>query len=75
MLLQHLGIDITVDEFISYLPQKAFTIKNGVTIGGNPYYHFIGSPYDADAFGCYAPVIVDTLNSYFPAGISFKVIE
>jgi uncharacterized protein YvpB len=66
MLLQHLGYDISVDEFIrEYLPQKPFTAKDGTLFGANPNEFFCGSPYDEDAFGCYAPVIVKALNGIF----------
>lgn len=66
MLLQHLGIDITVDEFIeTYLEKKAFEEKDGILFGPDPRKYFCGSPYDEDAFGCYAPVIVNALEKVF----------
>lgn len=66
MLLQYLGIDITVDEFIgTYLKQKNFEEKDGVLYGPDPRKYFCGSPYDEDAFGCYAPVIVNALEKVF----------
>lgn len=66
MLLQYLGIDITVDEFIgTYLQKKDFEEKDGVLYGPDPRKYFCGSPYDEDAFGCYAPVIVNALEKVF----------
>ena len=66
MLLRHLGVDITVDEFIrSYLEQKAFEVRNGELFGPDPRKYFCGNPYDEDAFGCYAPVIVNALDKVF----------
>lgn len=66
MLLQYLGIDITVDEFIdTYLEKKDFEEKDGVLFGPDPRKYFCGSPYDEDAFGCYAPVIVNALEKVF----------
>ncbi len=62
MLLQYLQLDIGVEEFISFLPRKALTQRDGKTLGADPDRYFIGSPYDADSFGCYAGVIVDTVN-------------
>lgn len=63
MLLQFLGNHITVDEFIEkYLPCRAFEYREGRLYGPNPWQYFCGSPYDADSFGCYAPVICQSLN-------------
>ncbi len=63
MLLRFLGYDITVDEFIGrYLDQADFEERDGEQYGPDPRKSFCGSPYDADAFGCYAPVIVNALN-------------
>ena len=58
MLLQYLGYDITVDEFIAdYLEMKDFEEREGQLFGADPNLYFCGSPYDKDSFGCYAPVI------------------
>ena len=58
MLLQYLGIDITVDGFIeTYLEKRDFEERDGVLFGPDPRKYFCGSPYDEDAFGCYAPGI------------------
>ncbi len=66
MLLGYLGIELSVDDFImNYLPQQEFVMDHGVMTGADPYRTFAGSPYDADAYGCYAPVITKALNSAF----------
>lgn len=66
MLLQYLGIDITVDEFIEkYLDRQEFEERDGELFGPDPREYFCGSPYDADSFGCYAPVIVNALEKIF----------
>ena len=66
MLLQYLGIDITVDRFIeTYLEKRDFEERDGVLFGPDPRKYFCGSPYDEDAFGCYAPVIVNALEKVF----------
>lgn len=58
MLLQYIGYDITVDEFIAdYLEMKDFEEREGQLFGADPNLYFCGSPYDKDSFGCYAPVI------------------
>lgn len=66
MLLHHVGISIPVDTFIQhYLPQQSFWQEGAKTFGPNPNLAFAGSPYDPDAFGCYAPVIAAALNQAF----------
>lgn len=73
MMLQSLGIQMDVDTFISYLPKTAFTKENNVLYGGDPRECFVGSPYDPESFGCYAPVIESTLNDIFHClGISYQ---
>ncbi|WP_270395686.1 C39 family peptidase [Mediterraneibacter massiliensis] len=63
MLLQFLGIEITVDEFIQkYLACREFQSVDGELYGPDPYKYFCGSPYDEDSFGCYAPVICQALK-------------
>lgn len=58
MLLQYLGVEISVDEFIKeYLPCRPFEERDGKLIGADPRREFAGSPYDPDSMGCYAPVI------------------
>lgn len=68
MLLRYLGIPAGVDEFIEkYLEIQGFTEKNGEIYGPDPRKYFCGSPYDGEAFGCYAPVIAKALEKVFAA--------
>ena len=47
MLLQYLGVDISVNEFIeTYLERKPFVEKDGKIYGPDPRKYFAGSPYD-----------------------------
>lgn len=63
MLLNYLGIPISVDTFIEdYLECRPFEMRGGERFGADPFKQFAGSPYDADAFGCYAPVIARALT-------------
>lgn len=69
MLLNHLGIGIGVDDFIrEHLNTRPFETRDGVLYGANPRLQFAGSPYDADSFGCYAPVIKAALESALGPG-------
>lgn len=66
MLLQYLGYRVSVDEFIrDYLKQDSFEERRGDLYGPDPRHCFCGSPYDAESYGCYAPVIVESLNRIF----------
>ena len=63
MLLQYLGYDISVDDFIAdYLERKDFEKIEGQLFGADPNRYFCGSPYDTQSFGCYAPVICNALK-------------
>lgn len=63
MLLMYLGYDISVDEFIEQkLKKRGFVKKDGELYGPDPRQYFVGSPYDPDSFGCYAPVICEALK-------------
>ena len=63
MLLQYLGYEFTVDEFIAdYLEMKDFEEREGQLFGADPNLFFCGSPYNKDSFGCYAPVICKALE-------------
>ncbi len=58
MVLNHLGYDVTKEELAKvYLPcadRGSATFTQA----------FIGSPFEADGLGCFAPVIVDTAQKY-----------
>lgn len=74
MLLQFLGYDITVDEFIEkYLNKRDFEDRAGQLFGPNPYEEFCGSPYDDESFGCYAPVICNALERAI--GDAYDIID
>lgn len=70
-LLQHLGIEITIDEFIeSFLPCQGFYRVDGVLYGPDPDEFFVGNPYEKCSLGCYPNVILKALremkNSGYP---------
>ena len=69
MVLNYIGIDITIDEFIDeYLP-KMDTYAEGegddrIIYAADPNEYFVGDPYDEHSLGCYAPVIKKALDNY-----------
>lgn len=81
MLLQYLGYEISVDQFIHhYLDCREFSLRGGQLYGPDPRKYFCGSPYNEDDFGCYAPVICSALNRIFtkthgPIGGSYATFD
>lgn len=74
MLLQYVGVPITVDEFIEkYLEKCEFEEREGQLFGADPNQYFCGSPYDNDSFGCYAPVICRALEKVL--GAEYEIIN
>lgn len=74
MLLQYLGYEITVDEFIeNNLLKQGFEEKDGQLYGPDPRKCFVGSPYDPDSYGCYAPVICEALKQ--TAGEEYDIVN
>lgn len=78
MLLEYLGIPVTVDDLImNYIPQQEFTddCTEDMT-AADPNISFVGSPYDEDAYGCYAPVIKCALDRVFKdQNASFEAVN
>lgn len=63
MVLQYYGFHISVDEFIdNYLKMDFLEEYEGEIWGKNPKDAFIGDPRSIYSYGCYAPVIEDSLN-------------
>lgn len=74
MLLQYLGYDMTVDDFIrDALDQRGFEEREGRLYGPDPNRYFCGSPYDENSFGCYAPVICKALKKVLDC--SYEVVD
>lgn len=63
MLLQYLGVDISVKQFVEqYLEKVPLFEKEGKLYGGDPWKVFVGDPADDWSMGCYAPVIKKALE-------------
>lgn len=64
MVLQHLGIEITPEEFIdSYLPRQKFYRVGDDIYGPDPQEFFAGNPYEKNSLGCYPKVILKALDN------------
>lgn len=64
MLLQYWGYSLTAEDFVDrYLPCRNIEVKGGQWYGPDPNQAYAGDPRSArSGFGCFAPVIVDSLN-------------
>lgn len=63
MLLQYLGVDISVRQFVDrYLEKEPLFEKDGKLYGADPRRVFVGDPADGRSMGCYAPVIKKALG-------------
>ncbi|PKM49597.1 MAG: hypothetical protein CVV02_15275 [Firmicutes bacterium HGW-Firmicutes-7] len=84
MLLQWVGMDVTMENIADALPKGKLPYQSGdKLIGGNPDYEFVGDPYKKSGFGVFHKPIANIINTYLPAddltGCSFddllKVID
>lgn len=74
MLLQYLGVDIGINEFIDkYLDKAPFEQRSGELYGPDPRECFAGDPHDPEAMGCYAPVIKKALERVI--GEKYEIID
>ena len=64
MLLQAVGIPIDPDVFIERdLPHAPYWEQEGRLYGPDPMFVYPGDPHDHTGYGCYAPCIVQALQS------------
>lgn len=65
MLLNYLGINITLEDFINnYLPMSDVYEKNGVRYGPNPAISYAGNPKDPSrGWGTFEPVIANAITT------------
>lgn len=68
MLLQYLGIEIDPDTFIDTHLPRGWSKGEGTTmIAPNPTDYYINEPRDRTGWGCYAPCIVNAIQSVLTA--------
>lgn len=71
MVLRYYGCDTTVHTLVdSYLDVGFLTGSGDARTGPHPAECFIGSPYEAGGFGCYAQVIERMMNRVLPEGLT-----
>ena len=70
MLLRYYGYSVTADDFIDrYLDIGDFWMENGQLRAKHPSQVFIGNPRTEGGYGCFAPVIVNSLNRILSGGL------
>ena len=64
MILQFYGYDLDAQTFAkTYVKMASLELDSkGLLVGPSPNDAFIGSPWDGESFGCYAPVVVKAMN-------------
>lgn len=66
MFLNYYHYNVSVKDVVGKTPcSELRQADNGSLTGKNPAQSFIGDPTSEDGFGCYAPVVVNVLNSFF----------
>lgn len=63
MMLNYWNVDINVDNFIdNYLDKDEITYDGDTMYAPDPNKAFVGNPRSDDSYGCYAPVIVNSIQ-------------
>lgn len=69
-VLQYLGFDIDkltlTKNYLVWDDDFTYDAEKNISYGPNPYMVFAGDPYNW-GYGCFAPVITETMNKYFSA--------
>lgn len=73
MVLQYWGMDISPEEVAYLLPCQELYWYDGQQYGPDPNEYFVGSPFEVTGYGCYAPVIAQTLKQEFPHRLTVKL--
>lgn len=69
MLLQYYGYEIFVDQYVDkYLDVSTVESKDGILMAEDPKDYFIGDPRSSYSYGCFAPVIVKSMNKILDGG-------
>ena len=74
MALNYLGAGVYLEPFADFLPRQAVIDTGNGLSGPDPNVSFAGDPHkDIGSFGCFEPVIIQTVNDNFPAYYAQKV--
>lgn len=68
MVLEFYGVDESFDDLAENLHCEYPVVIDGYIHAPHPEGTFIGSPYNSESYGCYAPAIVSVMNKFLPSG-------
>ena len=67
MVLEYfMGEEVPIEDIIDRVDAQYPQIVDGVVTAPHPSEAFIGSPWDPDSFGCFAPIVCDMMNDILP---------
>lgn len=73
MALNYLGAGVYLESFADLLPCQPITENDGNLRGPDPESYFVGDPHkDISSFGCFEPVIIQTINENYPSFFARK---
>lgn len=75
MVLQYWGMDITAAELAQMLPCDSLYEEAEGLYGPDPNEYFVGSPFDSNSYGCYAPVIEQVVSLAAPDFSSYVLYD
>ena len=67
VLLHYWGVPASSEKFLERLPQEPLKQVGNTLVGPNPDHTFVGDPHDEQGYGCYPPVLVQTINTFLPS--------
>ena len=76
ILLQHYGVNISVDSIIQALPKGPVPYNiDGTDYGANPETEFVGSPLNESSYGVYEKPIADTAETFKEGAVAQKGVS
>ena len=75
MVLQYWGIHISPQELAEILPCEFLYEDTEGLHGPDPNEYFVGSPFDPNSYGCYAPVIANLVSVAAPSLSSYVLYD
>lgn len=75
MILQYWGDRITPQELVELLPCEPLYEDADGLHGPDPNRYFVGSPFDPNSYGCYAPVIAEMVPLADPSLASYVLYD
>lgn len=75
MVLNYYRYDVSVKDVVTQTPCSELSETVDGLVGEHPSQSFIGNPTSESGFGCYAPVVVSVLNTFFRRDNRKKAVD